>query len=162
MKRLLAYIAVAALTLGLFAWWYYQPERVLARHLDDLLETVAFSPSTTRTSRVVKSASLEKFFDSQVELTTPHDEATGNFSPEDIRHGYSYLSENAREISIKRDAKIQTKIDGDHATQEFEADVKIDISRWLKGPSGRSHITLHWRKTEAGWRIHSAHASPMP
>lgn len=162
MKKLITYIAIAALTLGIFAWWYYQPERVLVRKLDNLLETVAFSPKTTRTSRVMKGSSLEKFFDTQVELTSPHDEATGNFSPDDFRSGYAYLSENAREITIKRDPTVITTITGDHAKQEFEADLNIAINRWLKGPNGRSHITLHWRKTDKGWKIHSAHASDMP
>jgi hypothetical protein len=162
MKKRITFLAVAVLSLSLFAWWYYQPERVLERKLDKLFETVAFDSSTTRTGRVVKGSSLDNFFDTQVELTSPLDQANGNFSPEDIRSAYAYLSENASEISIKRDHPLLTGIEGDHATQQCEADINIAINRWLDGPNGRYQLTLHWRKTDKGWKIHSMDANRMP
>ena len=156
MKKIIIYCAVALLFLGLFGWWYYQPERVLERRLDNLIETLNFDPSTSRTSRVMKSSSIGKFFDQQVELASPIEQANGNFSPDDFQQGLSFLSENAREIMIKRDSTLQTKVEGDHATQEFEADVNVDINRLINGPDGRYQITIHWRKTEEGWKIHSS------
>lgn len=156
MKKIITYCAVALLLLGLFGWWYYQPERVLERRLDNLIETLNFDTSTTRTSRVMKSTSIGKFFDQQVELASPIEQANGNFSPDDFQQGLSFLSENAREIVIKRDSTLQTQVEGDHATQEFEADVNVAINRWINGLDGRYQITIHWRKTEEGWKIHSS------
>lgn len=162
MKKIITYCAIACLALGLFAWWYYQPERVLERRLDKFIENLCFDKSTSRTSRLVKSTTIGQYFDQQVEITSPIDEATGNFPTEDLTSAYSYLCENAQEIVIDRAAELQTKVNGDHATQEFEADVNVAISRWLKGLKGRYHVTIHWRKTEDGWKIHSTAWQAMP
>jgi hypothetical protein len=162
MKKLFVYIGLAILTLAAFTWWYFQPVRVLERRLDKCLDTIAFDTSTSRSSRVIKANSLPGFFDAQVELHSSVDEANGNFSPDDISGAYTYLAENAREISLNRLGETSTRIDGDHATQEFEADLLIAINRWIDGPSGRHQITLHWRKADGEWKIHSAHASRMP
>jgi hypothetical protein len=162
MKKILTYSAIASLVLGLFAWWYYQPKRLLERRLNQLIETLSFDPASTRTSRLLKSSSVGKFFDQHVEITSPIDDANGNFSPEDLNTAYSYLSENAREIVIHRDSTVQTQIDRDYATQEFEADVKVSISRWLQELNGRYFVTVHWRKTTEGWKIHSTTWKKMP
>lgn len=162
MKQLYRFAAVALLILGLFAWWYYQPKRVLARKLDNLIADLSFDPSTTRSSRLIKSSSIGGYFDQQVEITSPIDEANGNFSPEDLNSGFSFLSENAREISIQRAEKLTTTLDGKHATMEFDADVKVSITRWLKGLNGRYAVIVHWRKTEQGWKIHSSSWQEIP
>ena len=135
---------------------------MLERRLDKFIETLSFDKSTTRASRLVKSTTIGQYFDQQVEITSPIDEATGNFSPEDLNSAYSYLCENAQEIVIERAAELRTEINGDHATQKFEADVNVAISRWLKGLNGRYHVTIHWRKSEEGWKIHSTAWQEMP
>lgn len=162
MKPIHRFCAVALLALGLFAWWYYQTPRVLARKIDGLISTLNFDPSTTRSSRLIKSSGIGKYFDEQVELSSPIDDANGNFSPADLNSGYSFLSENAREISIERIGEIICEVDGKHATQRFDVKAKVSVSRWLKSLDGRYGLTVHWRKTEQGWKIHSNDWKEIP
>ena len=162
MKPIYRFCAIALLALGLFAWWYYQTPRVLARKVDGLITTLNFDPSTTRSSRLIKSSNIGKYFDEQVELTSPIEEANGNFSPSDFNSGYTFLTENAREIKIQRIGEIACEVDQKHATQQFDAHAKVEISRWLKSLDGRYAVTVHWRKTEQGWKIHSSDWKEIP
>lgn len=162
MKPIYRFCSVALLALGLFAWWYYQTPRVLARKIDSLITTLNFDPSTTRSSRLIKSSSIGKYFDEQVEITSPIDDANGNFSPADLNSGYGFLTESAREILIQRVGEITSEIDEEHATQQFDVYAKVSVSRWLKNLDGRYVVTVHWRKTEQGWKIHSSDCKEIP
>lgn len=162
MKPFYRFLAVALLVLGLFAWWYYRPHRVLERKIDSLISTLNFQPSTSRSARLIKSSSISKYFDEQVEITSPIDDANGNFSPADLNSGYSFLSENAREITIVRVAEIEAEIKSEHATQKFDVEAKVSVSRWLKSLDGRYAVTVHWRKTKQGWKIHSSDWKEIP
>lgn len=156
MKPIYRFCSATLLALGLFAWWYYQTPRVLARKIDGLIAALNCDPDTTRSARLVKSSSIGKYFDEQVEITSPIDDANGNFSPADLNNGYSFLSESAREISIQRISEITMKIEGKHATQRFMVNAKVSVNRWLKNLEGRYAVTVHWRKTDNGWKIHSS------
>lgn len=162
MKPIYRYCSIALLALGLFVWWYSRTPRVLARKIDSLIETLHVDPATTRSSRLIKSSSIGKYFDEQVELTSPIDEANGNFSPADLNSGFRFLTENAREITIERKGDISCEVDGKHATQQFQIDAKVSFSRWLKNLDGRYAVTVHWRKTEQGWKIHSNDWKEIP
>ena len=162
MKSIYRFAAIALIVLGLFSWWYYQTPRMLARKIDGLISTLRFDPSTSRSSRLIKTSGIQSYFDEQVEITSPIDNANGNFSPEDLTSGYSFLTENAREISIERVGEISCELDGPHATQRFDCNAKVSVSRWLKNLNGRYEITVHWKKTNDGWKIHSTDWKEIP
>lgn len=162
MKPIYRFSTIALLALGSFAWWYYQTPRILERKLDTLIATLNLDPTTTRASRLMKSSSIEKYFDEQVELTSPIDDINGNFSSAEINSGYSFLSENAREINLQRVGEITCEVDEKHATQQFQVNAKITVSRWFKNLDGRQAVTVHWRKTQQGWRIHSSDWKEIP
>lgn len=155
MKPLFRFAAIALLLLGLFAWWFYQPKRILERKLDQLISTLSIAPHSTRSSRLIKSSSIGHYFDQQVEICSPIEQINGNFSPEDLNSGFSLLAENAQEISIQRAKKINIIIKGNHATMEFDADAKVSVRQWFQSLNGRYAVMMHWRKNEQGWKIHS-------
>jgi hypothetical protein len=162
MKKLLTFVATALIALSLFSFWYFQQERVLKRKLDNLIEDLNFTPESTRTTRLIKSSSITSYFDQATEISSPIEEANGNFSHEDLSSGYAALAEYAREISIVRTGEISYDGDKNHATLSFDAEVKLNIKRWIPSLDDNYHVTTHWRKTEKGWVIHSSHWSEIP
>ena len=84
MKPIYRFAAIALAVLALFAWWYYQPKRVLERRLDSLISALSIAPDTSRSARLFKSSSISQYFDQQVEITSPVDETNGNFTVDEI------------------------------------------------------------------------------
>jgi hypothetical protein len=162
MKSIYRFSAIALLAIGLFVWWYYQTPRTLARKIDGLISTLRFDTATSRSSRLIKSSSIGQYFDEQVEISSPIENANGNFSPEELNSGYGFLTENAREITIQRVTDIACAISDQHATQRFEVDARVSVSQWIKNLDGHYAITVHWRKTTHGWRIHSSDWKEIP
>ncbi|HBE22775.1 MAG TPA: hypothetical protein DDW21_04910 [Verrucomicrobiales bacterium] len=162
MSRILTFVTTALVALSLFSFWYFQQERVIKRKLDNLIEDLNFTPESTRTTRLIKSSSIASYFDVATEISSPIEEANGNFSHEDLSSGYAGLAEYAREINIVRTSEISYDGDKNQATLSFEADVKINIKRWIPSLDDSYHVTTHWRKTDKGWVIHSSHWSQTP
>lgn len=162
MKRLAIYISIAVVSLSLYLWWYYQPERVLTRKLHGLVESLNFAPDSSRSARLMKSSSVTSYFADPVEITSPFEEATGSFTLSDLDSGYSYLAQSAREILIEPDDAIEIDLQNDHATLVFDAHVKVAINSFVKAVNGRYRITTHWKKTENGWQVHSSDWKEIP
>ena len=140
----------------------FDPPGVAARTLEEclLIQLRRKEEPTEYTDLAIKT--IEKYFDEQVELTSPIDDINGNFSSAEINSGYSFLSENAREINLQRVGEITCEVDEKHATQQFQVNAKITVSRWFKNLDGRQAVTVHWRKTQQGWRIHSSDWKEIP
>lgn len=162
MKRLIIYIATAVLCLSFFLWWYYQPELVLTRKLNGLIEALCFAPDSTRSARLMKNSSVTSYFADPTEITSPYDEATGSFTRTDLGSGYAYLAESAREISIVPVGEFAITLEGEHATIVFEAEVNVAINRFMKAVNGKHRVTTHWVKSDQGWLIHSSDWQEIP
>lgn len=162
MKKIITFLATAFIAIVLFSFWYFQQERVLKRKLDNLIADLNFTPDSTRTTRLIKSSSITSYFDEATEISSPIEDANGNFSREDLSSGYAGLAEHAREISIVRIGDISYEGDESQATLIFDADVKITVTRWIQAVDDTYHVTTYWRKTNKGWVIHSSNWAESP
>lgn len=162
MKRLLIYVAINVLVVGLFQWWYQQPRRVVERKLGHLIEDLSIAPTTSRSSRLLKSSTIHSYFEDPLEISSPFDELNGSFTESDIDSGFAYLTESAREISIQREGDFETSLEGQHASVVFDATIKVVISRQERAVHQRCRVTTHWRKSKDGWLIHSSDWQEIP
>lgn len=162
MKKIITFVTSALIAIAIFSFWYFQQERVLKRKLDNLIADLSFTPDSTRTTRLIKSSSITSYFDQATEISSPIEDANGNFSHEDLSSGYAGLAEYAREVKIVRTSDISYDGEKNQATLSFDADVKIDIKRWIPALDDSYHVTTHWRKTDKGWVIHSSNWAEIP
>ena len=154
MKRLIIYLAIAITAIGVFSYWYFRPERVIRRNTIALLNEINVSAETGRTARIMKGSAIANYFTAPTTLHSSYDFANGTFDQDEINGGCDMLTQQASTISILPDEPMEITLSGDQATVLLSAHVKAKMGRWIEVVDDDFTITIHWKKTEKGWKVH--------
>ncbi len=155
MKRLLAPIACLIAALALFLWWWTQPERVVARRVVDLFDTVEVRSETGSILRGTRGQAVEKFLAPRVILRGTVEEAQDDFSRADLSARYGALARYAKSILIGKPEIDSVVVDGSRATVEARIDAVVELND-RRPLDGIQHITMIWEKNEDGWQLAEA------
>ena len=152
-KKVLLYIGVACAMVGMFCWWYYQPERVVKRRVMALISTLSVPADSGRTARLMKGGQIADFLASEVEFDTPFEEVSGNVERDDISSGFQFVAEKATSIVIEPEEEMSVKVSGDRAEVRLALRAEAKIGTWIKPVDGKYTVELYWQKADDGWRI---------
>jgi hypothetical protein len=144
---------------GIFGWWWYQPERVLARRVAGLFSAANVAAADGTITRTTRGNAIEPFLAPNILFETPDgptEEIAGSQSRSSIVSLYSYLAKECRQISIQAPEFDRIAIDGDEAVVEARVDALIDLPNASRPLDGIQHLTMTWRKIDGKWRLAAA------
>ena len=159
MRRLLIPLALALLVSGIFAWWWNQPERVVARRVAGLFNAANVEAGAGTISRGLRGSAIEGYLAPNITFKGPDgptQEVDGLQSRDGVVSMYTALAKYCREIAIQPPEFGAITIDGDEATVEATADAVIELTNQNRPVDGIQNLTMKWRKIEGKWRLASA------
>ena len=162
MKRLLIYLAIAVIAIGVFSYWYFRPARVIKRNTLALLSEISLSPEIGRTGRIMKGSAIASYFAAPTTLHSRYDFANGTFEQDEINGGCDMLTQQASSISIAPHDDMVITLAESKATVTLSADVKAKVAKWIEVVDDTFTITIHWKKTDKGWKVNECAWKEMP
>lgn len=162
MKKIILYAGICCVLLGVFAWWHYQPKRVVHRRVLALISTLEVTSESGRTARLMKANRLSGYFTNEVLFDTPFPEVSGAMPRNDLSSGYAFVAENASSIIIKPEDEIEVIVKEKRATVRFHVHAEASIGRWIKPVNGRYLVEMDWEKTSEGWQINKSRWQEEP
>ena len=162
MKRLLIYLAIVITVIGAFSYWYFRPERVIKRNTLSLLNELTITPEIGRTGRIMKSSAIAKYFSSPTTLHSSYDVANGTFDQDEINGGCDMLTQQASSIIINPHDDMHITLTDDSAIVTITAEVKAKVGKWIEVVDDTFTITIHWKKTDKGWKVNECSWKESP
>ena len=159
MRRYLFPLALLVLFGGSFGWWWYQPEKVLARRVAGLFSAANVAADDGNITRSTRGNAIEPYLAASVTFESPDgptEEIEGAQSRSSLVSLYSYLAKECRLISIKPPEIDRIAITGDEAAVEARVDALIDLPNSQRPLDGIQHLAMTWRKTDGKWVLAAA------
>lgn len=159
MRRYLIPLSLLFLLGGAFGWWWYQPERVLARRVAGLFDAANVATDDGNITRSTRGNAIEPYLAPNLTFEGPDgatDEIDGLQSRSSVVSLYSYLAKACRRISIKAPEIDRIAITGEEAVVEARIDAVIELANERSPVDGIQHLTMTWRKIDGKWVLASS------
>jgi hypothetical protein len=159
MRRFLVPILLLAVLLGAFAWWWFRPERVIARRVAGLFEAANVTADSGNLTRSTRGSALEPYLADTITFEGPDgptDEVEGPQKREDIVTMYTALARFCRSATVQDLTVESVEITGDEALVRATVDAVIELQNNERPVDGIQHLDMTWRKQEGVWRMSRA------
>ena len=158
MRRLFAPLALLLVLAGAFAWWWYQPERVVARRIASLFDAAEVEAESNNITRSTRGNAIEGFLAPNVAIRGPEemDEyVEGPQSRSSITANYTFAAKNCRQISFEALEVEEVTVSGETARAKARVDAIVELTNGDRPADGILHLDMEWRKTDGDWVLSS-------
>jgi hypothetical protein len=160
MKRI--HLAAIALLLAAgFAIWWFSPTQVVKRRTKALLESISFSAGTSGAFRQMGGYKFGTFLADQVQLDTPHGEASGGFDRASLEAAYSSFAGSARESAFEVVEFHSVEVGNASAVVDATLFGRVE-ARDHRPVDGRYRARFQWQRERDGWKLFHASAHETP
>jgi hypothetical protein len=159
MRRLAVPLLVAILLAGTFAWWFNQPEKVVARRVAGLFEAAAVEADAGNLTRSTRGTAIEPFLAPNISFQGPDgptEEIDGPQPRDYVVNSYTALARHCRLVSLEKPEFGAITINGDEAKVDVKVDAVIELPNEERPVDGIQHLAMTWRKIDGKWRLSAA------
>ena len=165
MRRLLVPIAALLVLLGIFLWWWYRPERVVARRVAGLFEAANVAADSGDLTRSTRGEAIGAFLADRISFEGPEgptEEVEGPQDRDSIVGLYTGLAKYCRSASIT-DLDIESvTVEGDEAKVIATMDAIIELPNAERPVDGIQNLDMTWTKSDGKWQLSSAKWKETP
>lgn len=158
MRRLLVPILLLFVLAGAFAWWWNQPERVLARRIAALFEAAEVETDAGNLTRSTRGSAIEGFLAPNVAIRGTEEVAEyvdGPQSRDSLVANYTLVAKNVRQISFEKPGIDEIAITGEAARAKVQVDAIVELANGERPADGMLHLDMEWKKIDGKWLLSS-------
>lgn len=155
MKRAAIPLIALLLLAGFLVWWF-QPNQVVKRRTNSLLDVLTFESGTNRSGRQMRTYSLNSLLAAEVTLESSEiSEANGEFDRQELESAFNWLCDRAKSSRFHMAGLRSVTIDGDTARVDCSVDALVELPD-IRPADGRYDCTFVWTREKDGWRLAKA------
>lgn len=158
MRRLLLPLVLFLVLAGSFGWWWYQPERVIARRITSLLESAAVEETTSDIARTTRGSAIEGYLAPNVTIhgtDETNEYVEGPQSRDSLVASYTAAARGSRRISFEAPVVEELTLSGDVARAKVSVDTIIELQNGERPVDGMLRLDMEWKKIEKQWVLSS-------